>query len=245
MEISVKDFSEMKAIMSSLTKTIKNFDDRLNEVENNVGDIAETVTVELPKAIAEQVEAAVGTAVEESNNEEANAPVVEETAVAEETVAPEEAPAEGEPCPECGNTPCTCENADGNFCGDGQSFEEFSQKVTETIEDLTVKANDIAERVNKMFIKVFSEGDDQINDVTDGEEDVQKVEESLKEDPKEFVTEEEPQITDEKKPEVKAEVVVAAPVVEAPAVAPVETPKEEEKQFSEKRYETVKNIFNL
>lgn len=237
MDISQKDFSDLTSIMSQMTKTLKNFDDRLNEVENNIAEIGETVTVELPKVIAEQVGEAVDTAVAEVSD--ANAEVV---------------PAEGEPCSECGNNPCTCEGAaevvttEGTeFCGDTESFEEFSEKVTTTIENLTKQAADIAERVNKMFVKVFSEGDDQINDVTEDETDVQKVETALKEDPKKVVTEEEPQITDEKKPEVKAEVIVAevkpeAPVNPAPVVEPA--PVDEKKQFST-RYTQVKGIFNL
>jgi len=227
MEISQKDFSELTALVSSMTKTLKNFDDRLNEVEGNVDALGETVTVDLPKAIAEQVGDAVETAI--ANDA---APVDNEAAVeGEEEVVAEDG---GEPCPECGNSPCTCgEGGEAQeFCGDSESFEDFSEKVTTTIEDLAHHVNDIAERVNKMFIKVFSE-----EEVTSTEADVQKVEGALKEAPEDFKTSED-----------DGGVVKATVVTEtvSPVVPPVTPPvADETAQFSEKRYDQIKDIFNL
>ena len=230
MEISQKDFSNLTKVLSNVTKTLKNFDDRLNDIE-------ETVSVELPKAIAETVNTAVEQAVE---NAPAETPVVEEKTE------------EVEVCPTCGKPTCDCAPAEAPATEEAtadtpaesataEGIEEFSEKVTETIEDLAGKVSDIAERVNKMFVKVFSEGDEQVGDVTDGEEDVSKVEEALKKNPKDFVTEEEPQITEAPAPTAK---VVVEQTVPAAAVAPVVNPEAPNANFSE-RYNMVKNIFNM
>lgn len=206
MNFSQKDVNELNKLLTSITKTLKNFDDRLTEVEQTAEtaaqtaeDLTDTVTIDLPVAIAETISQATEAAIAEHEADEEEEVMAEDGEEAEDEVVEEVVTQE-----------------------DVGSIEEFSEMVTITIEGLAGIVNDISERVNKMFIKVFSE------EVTTDVSDLTTVKEGMKNGPEMMLTEED---------------ACDCTPVGGQVVAPVAAIAAGE-NFS-KRYKQVKGIFNL
>lgn len=193
MAISEREFSNMAVILNKVTQTLKNFDDRLNEIED-------TVTVELPKAVAETVSTAVETAVQSDNIDSGV-------------------------CPDCGGTldaSGKCPTCTGSttvpptqLCGDG-GVEEFSEKVTKTVEQLASAVNDISSRMQNLYVRMFSENTSEVSDIPNAMNNLN--------DDHDFVSNDDG-VTKE-----------VAGIIPTPVVP--------DGNFSQ-RYNTVKNIFNL
>lgn len=188
MAISEREFSNMAVILNKVTQTLKNFDDRLNEIED-------TVTVELPKAVAETVSTAVETAVQSDNIDSGV-------------------------CPDCGgalDASGKCPTCTGSTSvPPAGGVEEFSEKVTKTVEQLASAVNDISSRMQNLYVRMFSENTSEVSDIPNAMNNLN--------DDHDFVSNDDG---------VTKEVAGIIPTPVAP-----------DGNFSQ-RYNTVKNIFNL
>lgn len=215
MDISTKDFSELVNTVKVIGNEVLNMKKQFAESEEEKEDETEE-TVEVPVSLLNEVKEAL---------EEANDKV--EEAVEDEPKGEETEDTESEEIEE------SCHSEEDS------DFEEFAEKVTCCIEDLSNKVNDIVKRQNE-FMKQFSNG---VGDVTADKSDVAELAEGADKKDDEFVVEKKgkeeivkPEPTTETK--IVTETKVDAPKVnKAPAVIDADN-------FSD-RYQKVKNMFNF